>query len=545
MDRRSFIKKGSLAAASPVFLGNMNLFPGTMDSMLSKMAMMSENDRVLVIVQLHGGNDGLNTCIPINVYPTYYNIRANVAIPQSGPRKFITLDSTLPDNVQIGLHPDMTAFKDLYDDGKLAVVQSVAYENINGSHFRGRDIFFMGGNYDDYFSSGWMGRYLDHKFPEYPDAYPNSTMPDPPSIEMGSGLSLAFHRDEGIPMGLAVQNPLSFYNLINSVGTDPLYNFPDNYHGDELRYIAEMEKIGNTYAARLREVYLAGSNSDIVYPMVYPFLAPTGSLTNPLSNQLQIIARLLDGGCKTKIFLCRIGGFDTHANQVLETDTTMGHHAALLYHLSGALKAFQQDLTNLGLQDRVMTVTLSEFGRRVYSNGGFGTDHGEAAPFFVIGDCVKAGVLGFNPTQQELMMGNIPMKVDHRQIMTSILVDWFGADSEAIDKVRFNEWVSNRLDIVECKYQSVNDLELKMGLNIFPNPTSNMLNIEISAITSEVHFLEIYNADGRRVFAENLGFLYPGKHLKNLDLSAFSQGSYFIKIYNKTQSKTLQIVLSK
>jgi hypothetical protein len=143
------------------------------------------------------------------------------------------------------------------------------------------------------------------------------------------------------------------------------------------------------------------------------------------------------------------------------------------------------------------------------------------------------------------MQGNIPMKVDHRQIMTSILVDWFGADAQAIDQVRFNNWVDNRLDIVDCKFQSVNELELKMGINVYPNPTANQLNIEMVIVNSDTHFLEVYNADGRKILAENLGYLYPGKQIKSIDLSAFQSGNYFVKIFNKMQSKTLKVVVNK
>ena len=194
MKRRSFIKKLSLAAV-PFTLGGipMRLMA---DNSLTRMASQSTNDRVLVILQMQGGNDGLNALIPVTDYDQYYFRRPNIAIPiKNSPRKMIKVDSTLPPDAQVGFHPDMIGMKDLYDRGRMAIVQGVSYKNNNGSHFRGRDISFMGGSFDDYFSSGWVGRYLQKEFApkNYPTDFPNLDMIDPLVIEMGNDVSLIFH----------------------------------------------------------------------------------------------------------------------------------------------------------------------------------------------------------------------------------------------------------------------------------------------------------------------------------------------------------------
>ena len=159
MKRRGFLKKIPIAAASaPVGLNGLPvglLAKGQLQQVVSS----TSNDKVLVLIQLHGGNDGLNAVIPIDQYAQYYNLRPNIAIPDNGSRGYIPLDSTLASADQVGLHPDMVGTKALYDQGKAAIVQGVSYENHNGSHFRSRDIMFMGGDYDDYLGSGWMGRY--------------------------------------------------------------------------------------------------------------------------------------------------------------------------------------------------------------------------------------------------------------------------------------------------------------------------------------------------------------------------------------------------
>src|SRR5690606_29080322 len=147
--------------------------------------------------------------------------------------------------------------------------------------------------------------------------------------------------------------------------------------------------------------------SSIAYPETYPLNAPAGSKRNLLTPQLKLISRLPDGGCKTKVFLVKIGGFDTHAEQVESYDPTMGVHAALLYHISTAMNAFQEDLRRRGLEDRVLTITTSEFGRRVYSNGSYGTDHGTGGPMFIFGKGVQAGMVGNVP---DLTKANVEMQ---------------------------------------------------------------------------------------------------------------------------------------
>ncbi|WKN31250.1 DUF1501 domain-containing protein [Porifericola rhodea] len=442
MKRRDFLKNISMATGSSLMLNGLPLSVMARTGEMQSIAAGANNDRVLVIIQMHGGNDGLNTIIPINQYNQYYNIRPNIAISDHGARKYINLDSTLGEEQQAGLHPDMTAVKELYDLGKVGIVQGVSYENLNGSHFRSRDIWFMGGDYNEYLGSGWMGRYLDHLYPGYPDAYPSTEMPDPLGLEIGNAVSLAFHRANGIPTAVSVNNPDQFYNLINSVGGEPPESVANTHYGHELQWIMDIEKKSNEYAGRLKEVFEKGSNSpNVQYPETYPYNAPKNSLNNSLAPQLRMIARLLSGGCKTKIFLARIGGFDTHASQVESYNSSMGVHAALLYHLSEAVKAFQNDLKALGLEDRVLTLTMSEFGRRAASNGSWGTDHGTSAPMLIFGSHVKPGITGTNPDLYDLDRNNLRMQHDYRQVFGAIVQDWFEASPEAVQQTRFEEYV--------------------------------------------------------------------------------------------------------
>lgn len=548
MERRDFLRLSSLAGSGLLLnLNGIKLHAMGENKFLQDMAKSSTNDRILVLIQLHGGNDGLNMVLPINHYPHYYNLRPNIAIPQIGARKYITLDNNLPDNRQVGLHPDMAAAKAMYDNGNMAIVQNVSYENMNGSHFRSRDIWYMGGDYNEYYSSGWMGRYLEYHYPGYPEGYPSPLYPDPLAIEIGTGVSLAFHRNEGIPMGLSVQDPNAFYNLINSVGVDPPLNTPDSHAGDEIEYIMQIERQSNNYAERLKNVYNAGTNSGTVYPEMYPFVAPSSAIRNPLAPQLQIVSRLISGGIGTKIFLCRIGGFDTHANQVVNNNTTMGSHAALLYHISSAVKAFYEDLSNLGIADRVLTMTFSEFGRRAASNASYGTDHGNAAPMLIFGTCLNPGVYGENPDLTNLQHGNIPMQHDYRQVFSSIVKDWFGADQEAIEHVKFENFIDNRVDYINCKTLSTSELfKENLHMSCYPNPTTGITTIKCFLRNGGTIKIDIKDISGRSIAKINPGNVGEGEYTTSYDFSRHQNGVYIVTLtINDSALLTEKIIVNK
>lgn len=547
MDRREFARLSALLGSGMFLKLNgipLHAFQG--DNFLKEAATKSLNNRVLILIELHGGNDGLNMVIPIDQYGNYYNLRPNIAVPQTGPRKYIQLDMTQPDNKKVGLHPDMVGAKAMYDNGHMAVVQNVSYENSNGSHFRSRDIWQMGVNYDEYVSSGWMGRYLEHYYPGYPINYPNPTNPDPLAIEIGTGVSLAFHRDQGIPAGLSIEDPNAFYNLINSVGVDPPINFPDTHAGNEIEYMMQIEGQANNYASRLQTVYNAGANSATVYPDLYPFIAPADAINNPLAPQLKIIARLLSGGIGTKVFLCRIGGFDTHANQVETNNTSMGKHAALMYHISSAVKAFYDDLQNLGLADRVLSMTYSEFGRRAASNASYGTDHGNAAPMLIFGTCLNPGIYGENPNLSNLLNGNIPMQHDYRQVFTSVVKDWFNASEAAIDEVRFENFVDNRVNYIQCKELSTSEMfKENLWMNCYPNPSSAKTTVEYYLHQSghvEIDVMDLMGRSVARLVDENAN---QGKHSLDFDLSDFQSGTYIFTLKTNNVSITKKVIFQK
>lgn len=548
MKRRSFIKKLPALAAAPWMLNGIPLTALGANGEIQRLSQQAAGDRVLVIIQLHGGNDGLNTLIPLDQYAGYYNLRPNIAIPDRGLRQSLLLDSSLGDAQQIGLHPDASGFKDLYERARMAAIQSVGYENFNGSHFRSRDIWFMGGDSDEYFGSGWVGRYLDDEFPGFPEQHPNAGMPDPPGLELGNTVSLGFHRDNGIPMGIAIDNPEQFYNLITSVGIEPPESVENTYYGQELKWIIDIETKSNQYAPRLREVFERGSNAESVnYPTIYPFNAPSGALRNGLSNQLRLIARLLAGGIQTKVFLARIGGFDTHAFQVEDYDPTMGIHAALLYHLSESINAFQKDLRALGLEDRVLTLTMSEFGRRAASNGSYGSDHGKAAPMFVFGKQVNPGVYGQNPDLQNLDRGNVPMQFDYRQVFASVLMDWMGASEQAMASSRFGEFINTRLPIIGETVTSREEFftERNYLKSCFPNPVKQAANFEYRINETSHVKLSLYTTGGQKIRIMHEGTEAPGVHTLRHDLSDLPNGAYLYRLETERFQRTKKLMIQR
>ena len=367
------------------------------------------SDRVLVLIQLSGGNDGLNTVIQLEFYEAYQAARSNIAIPQN---KILALDGY----DKTGLNPAMPEMQHLFDAGKLTIVQGVSYPQPNFSHFRATDIWLTGADPGQVLSTGWAGRYLDEQYPRFPEDYPNAAMPDPLAIQVGSLVSPAL-QGPALTMGMAISNPASFYDLIN----DKPGAVPDTRAGDQIAYIREMSIKTDQYAGVIRNAAQKVAKQSDKYPA-------TGK--NPLADQLKIVARLVAGGLRTKIYLVSMGGFDTHARQTEANDTTTGNHAKLLAKLSEAIGAFQDDLAFLQIADRVMGMTFSEFGRRIRSNASGGTDHGAAAPVFIFGNSVMPGIVGDNPVLpvNATVNDNIAMQHDFRAIYAALLEKWFQTD---------------------------------------------------------------------------------------------------------------------
>ncbi|MDW8296138.1 MAG: DUF1501 domain-containing protein [Raineya sp.] len=572
MKRREFIRNASLVTAGTFFLEGTFFKQLYGFPQIQALAKASKNDRILIILQLHGGNDGLNQTIPINQYAEYYNLRPNIAISDTGSRRYIKLDNLLPDDQQLGLHPDMLSLKQLYDMGKVNIVQNVGYENMNGSHFKGRDIWFGGVGANDRITSGWIGRYLELEFegaggvnPKFPDDFPNNDMPDPLGLEFSGGdVSLGFHTEDTIPTAISIPSPSTFFGLVSTLpGYDeeilkqiddrgfPPASLNGSLYANELNWILGIEDSTYDYAKRLKECYDRGGNTQVNYPERYPLAAPNGFLNNPLATPFKIIARLISGGCMTKVYLVRIGGFDTHINQVERYDNSLGAHAALTYHVFATMKAFQEDLRLRGIEGRVVTVTMSEFGRRAKSNASYGSDHGTVAPMFVFGNKINPGVIGKNTDLRKAQIsGNLSDAVgdfiDYRTVFSTILQDWFDVEPSKIPIIFPNFNPSLTIPLFNKSLTPLdNFLNERYRLeDVYPNPvkteatfgfyinTASHVRIKLQDLKGNLIaiLMNDFKPEGKHTFSVNLSFLRAGTYVYTLETNQIRTSKKLVKV---------------
>ena len=363
MKRRNFLKYG-LTAASAQLLINGQVLGVITDNLFLNTLTANNKSHKLVLIQLNGGNDGLNMFTPRDQYTNLHKARPNIIIPEN---KLIHLTDVL------GAHPAMDRFKLLYDEEQALIIQNVGYPNPNLSHFRSKDIVTSGSASDVTLNTGWMGRYLQDLYPQYPDNFPNENNPHPIAITVGSTSSPTC-QGEGSNLSIVMQNLNVNYQQTGGEGLE----FSDTPYGHELKFITEAMHATEAYLDTVQEAAGKAENLSPLYP-------ENGN--NRLADQLAMVARLIAGGLETQIYVVSLGGFDTHANQVAsESETDQGKHAELLKDLADAIYAFQDDLSLMGKADEVIGFAFSEFGRRISSNDGLGTDHGRLILLFSLGN---------------------------------------------------------------------------------------------------------------------------------------------------------------
>src|SRR6266852_1150611 len=405
--RRSLITRGALLVASgflaPSFITRTALALDGRSSALGSVALdASKKNQILVVLQLSGGNDGINTLIPF-ADPNYARLRPTLGVATSDVLR-------LTDSV--GLNPNLGKLKALYDQGKMAVVQGVGYPNPNRSHFRSMDIWHSA-RPDTFERSGWLGRYVS----ACQCAQDNSM----PAISVGDQLNTLFWTDTTLVPAVASIGAFSFL-------TDTKYKNDRNWQMQTLQNIYSQAGNWSQYEGLIRRGTvgaLAGSDELPTVAATYqtPVKYPAN---NGLANQFKMVAQVIAGNLGTRLFSVSMGGFDTHANQ-------RGNQDKLLGQLGDAIDAFMQDLANMKRQDDVTIMTFSEFGRRVKQNGSNGTDHGTAEPMFIIGNAVQGGMYGTYPSLSDLdNNGDLKFNADFRSVYAGILRDVVGADPTPI-----------------------------------------------------------------------------------------------------------------
>jgi uncharacterized protein (DUF1501 family) len=516
MKRRDFFKYTAPAAILPSFINGFSVKAFGSSPLLNALqGAATDNDHVLVMIQMTGGNDGLNMVIPLDKYSGYFNARKNIAIAEG---KVLPLTNVK----KAGIHPSMTKVQDLYTQGKVCIVQSVGYPSPNFSHFRATDIYLTGSDANEVLSTGWGGRYLQTEYPNYPVGFPNAEMPDPLAIQIGSIVSPAF-QGPVTNAGMAITSTSSFYDLLEGREDD----VPNTKAGKELKYIRMIAKQSNKFADSIK---LAASKHPV-----------QGTYSNTsISQQLKIVARLIAGGLKTRLYMVSIGGFDTHASQTNSGDTSTGSHANLLGNLSNAIGEFMADLKGLKASKRVVGMTFSEFGRRIKSNGSMGTDHGASAPMIIFGDYINPGVLGNTPDMPSTanVNDNIPMQYDFRSVYASILEQWFCVKPDALNQVMLKNYQSLPIvNSIACSLVTSNpDVNQNAGQNLitnYPNPftTKTIISYE----TKGKHTLiQIFDTMGRLLATPLDKELVEGKYTVEFDATMLPNGIYYARFQNGT-----------
>lgn len=390
--RREFLQVGSLATASfmvPQFL-----------KAFEKGTLVPPGNKVLVVLQLSGGNDGLNTVIPVR-NDIYYNLRPRLGIEKSKA-------ALLTD--EVGLHPGLNGLKELYDDGSLGVLNSVGYPNPDRSHFRSMDIWHSASNSDQYVYTGWLGRYLD--------AQCSGCDKPTQALEIDDMLSLAL-KGENVK-GLAMRDPRRLYGTAN----EKFFKQVLADHKDQ----AGEQPVDYLYKTMAETI----SSADYIFKQSR--LHPTSSAypSTGLGQSLKTIASLIFSDINTKVYYVSLGSFDTHVNQA-------GQQQRLFTEMNDAIRSFVSDLKSNNRFRDVMLVTFSEFGRRVAQNASGGTDHGTANNmFFVSGGLKQKGILNPLPDLANLAEGDLQHKVDFKQVYATLLRKWLDADDQKILGKKFD-----------------------------------------------------------------------------------------------------------
>lgn len=525
MDRRHFLR--NTAAFS---LGGLSL-RGFSSPLLHAIAQRNETDRVLVIVQLIGGNDGLNTVVPLDQYDNLAAARPQLLIP---PSQVLTLSGT---GGATGLHPAMGGLRDLWDEGKLAIVQGVSYPQPDFSHFRATDIWETGSGSGQVLNTGWAARYLNFEYPNYPAGYPNPQMPDPLAIRVGGPISSGLQY-AGVNMGVAINNTSNPLNLASTIYIDPA---GDDCAGGKLEHIRNAQRQSSLYGEAIGNAAVSGCNQSSLYP--------TGNAPGAqLAQALKIVAQLICGGLKTRIYWVSIGGFDTHALQVVPGNPALGEHATLLQGLSDAVHAFQDDLSLLGLEDRVLGMTFSEFGRRIIGNASLGTDHGSALPMFLFGSKVIPGMLGTNPAipPNAGVNTNLAMQYDFRSVYASVLKDWFCLTPQEMDAVLLDTF--QPLDLIDpagCLGTDIREANQGAGellLEAYPNPFVERTTLRYTTAGGRV-LVQVFDEQGRLVRTVVNHEPAPGTYTAEVYLGGQPTGLYYTRLQNGSRQQVRAVVM--
>lgn len=501
MKRRTFISTTAAAAVGTQVLGGVPLKAFSPFDLGDKI--QAEDDRILIVIQLFGGNDGLNTIIPADD-PEYYAIRPTIGVKKD---KAVNVLS------RVYMHPSLDPantynMRRMFEDGRLAIVQGIGYENPNLSHFRSTDIWLSGFNSSDpdkRLIDGWLGRYWANKVSGFPEVLP----PDPIAVQIGGSLSMLLQSQKG-DVGIALTDPQKFFELGQGLSPDMSPMSEETRYGREFNFVRLVAEQSDKYSSVVKNAFDKGTNR-VKYS------------DNGFVKQMQLVARLISGGLKSKIYLVYMGGFDTHVQQ--QNENLTGLHPFLLESLSTGVGQFMQDALMQGFADRVVGMTVSEFGRRPYENGSRGTDHGASSVQFVFGNGVRAGVYGENPDLKNFdSNGDVRHQWDYRRVYADVMENWFGGTPDDTEKILEDRVLPLGVLQRTVSVQDAYDGMVGITLAVSPNPSTNDATASWYQTVPGVVKVDVYGSHGRFVQTVYLDRVMPGP--MQVPIGGLASGSY-------------------
>ena len=512
--RRDFLSRLGMAAAGVSFTLHGRTLSAFGRGLQAHSLHTMETDRILVLIQMNGGNDGLNTVIPTR-NDIYYQRRPTIAIPRA--------EAMLLDD-ETGLHPAMRSLESLWGDGHMAVVHNVGYANQTRSHFRGTDVWVTGSDVDEYVGTGWTGRYLAESYEDYltnPPVYPLA-------VRVGGASPTLFQSRFG-QLGMTFADSRQFQNFVSQGGYYDTENVPDTYFGAELAYVRDVTNASFRYVEAVQKAADRAENL-----AAYP---------GGLGGSLSVVARMIRGELGSRIYSVMLGGFDTHSDQ----GSVTGSHANRLGELANAVSAFYADLAADGLDRRVLVMTFSEFGRTLNENGSGGTDHGAGAPMLIFGGGVSGGLYGSASDLRDLYGGDPRYTTDYRTVYGTVLQDWFGLPTNEVDGLLDGSFdrlgfVANPLQVGRQREPLPETFSLEQN---YPNPFNPQTRIVYRVSNTGPVRLAIYDMLGRHVRTLVDGTRHAGTHAADFVADGLPSGTYVYRLETPDGQLSRTMILTK
>ena len=510
-NRRTFLQMLGLAGTGTMMLGGSNLTAANA-SPLNMALTSSESDKILLLIRLKGGNDGLNTIVPVYDYDIYAQKRPTLRIPEN---KLYNLSS------DFAIDTSLNSFKSLWGDGKMKVAHGVGYNDYNMSHFSSADVWATGVN--PAADTGVFGKYFENQYPDYLVSPPK----DPAAIQIGSVGNLIFN-GEDTNFAFTASDPKQLESIASTGSLHNMENLPGTTYGRQLGFLRGLINSTMTYAKVINEAHEASTNA-VEYG------------TDNFGKQLSIISRIIKGGLSTKVYLVTIDGFDTHADQSTK-------HKTLMQQLADGMKNFYDDLKATGDDKRVLAMTFSEFGRRPEENGSRGTDHGSASSTLIFGPGLEGnGFVSEHPDLNDIDdKGNLKYTLDFRSLYSTMLKDWLNIDPNLVDSFFPTPFPTQSLGFSTNSLSTTDFSSYTDDFSHVPTYSGRDTFIEYNLNAAAKVSIQLYNMVGQHIgtIANNLN--YEGRHkvsIKENIKSTVMPGEYLYTIQTggKRYSKLVMI----